>query len=245
MIELRCKEVGNAISDLYELIGWDDFLYIFSTNAEWGEMGSSVVVEASLRARQFYCQYQDQYFGNTLFRYNTARSDLPQVISLSEYISPPTDPELVRLLLKIKWKNGLFWPTYGYGGALGYLALFSRNEVLSESFIDNTLNQFHPLVSQFNAWSRCRIEKENKPMSLSPRQTQCLLMVSEGKTSKEIARHLSLAPRTVEYHIQNAMQKLEVSTRSQAVSKISAINPAHLLRISRSTRENKSSGPVL
>lgn len=52
--------------------------------------------------------------------------------------------------------------------------------------------------------------------NLSPRETQCLLLVAEGQTSKEIARALGITLRTVEFHIHNAMGKLGVTKRSQA-----------------------------
>lgn len=48
--------------------------------------------------------------------------------------------------------------------------------------------------------------------TLSPRQQDCALLLSDGLTSKEIAKKLKLSPRTVEEHIdilkQNLMQKI-------------------------------------
>ena len=51
---------------------------------------------------------------------------------------------------------------------------------------------------------------------LSPRETQCLLLVADGQTSKEIARELAITLRTVDFHIHNAMKKLGVAKRGQA-----------------------------
>jgi len=55
---------------------------------------------------------------------------------------------------------------------------------------------------------------------LSPRETQCLLLVAEGQTSKEIARALDITLRTVEFHIHNAMGKLGVTKRGQAALRL-------------------------
>lgn len=56
--------------------------------------------------------------------------------------------------------------------------------------------------------------------SLSPRENQCLLLVAEGQTSKEIARTVGITLRTVEFHIHNAMGKLGVTKRSQAALRL-------------------------
>jgi DNA-binding CsgD family transcriptional regulator len=52
---------------------------------------------------------------------------------------------------------------------------------------------------------------------LSKRQEECLLLVAEGKTSKQIGRILKLSPSTVDNHIQAAMERLEASCRAEAV----------------------------
>jgi DNA-binding CsgD family transcriptional regulator len=181
-----------------------------------------VVFETSKKGRAFYNVYREMGVGNTRLYHNTTKTDVPTLMSFSSYES--TDAVLVDLLHRTQWRNGLFWPTYGYGGALGYLILLSEDDTVPAARLAETLRYFLPQVSQFNASCRRCIEEKRSPVSLSPRQAECLLMVSEGKTSKEIARSLSLAPRTVEYHIQNALQKLDVATRSQAVSKIAGAN---------------------
>ncbi len=52
---------------------------------------------------------------------------------------------------------------------------------------------------------------------LSPREQQVLTHIARGLTSSEIARTLHLARATVETHVRNAIQKLDASTRSNAV----------------------------
>lgn len=51
---------------------------------------------------------------------------------------------------------------------------------------------------------------------LSPRERECLLWASIGKTTKEIADRLSLADHTVNAYLSSAMRKLGCSTRTQA-----------------------------
>lgn len=51
---------------------------------------------------------------------------------------------------------------------------------------------------------------------LSARQKQCLLLVSEGYSSKEIARKLGISPSTVDSHIGTATQILGYEDRRKA-----------------------------
>jgi DNA-binding CsgD family transcriptional regulator len=54
---------------------------------------------------------------------------------------------------------------------------------------------------------------------LSERELESLTWSARGKSSIEIAAILGLAKRTVDFHIENACRKLQVSTRTEAVAK--------------------------
>lgn len=58
---------------------------------------------------------------------------------------------------------------------------------------------------------------------LSPRQVECLRWVSEGETSSQIGRRLSLSPRTVEEYVGEACQRLDARSRAQAVARAIAL----------------------
>lgn len=69
-------------------------------------------------------------------------------------------------------------------------------------------------LGEFFGW-----EKSAAPASiaiLTGRQIEVLLLVGEGRTDKEIARELSLSPRTVEMHVARAMRTLQSRTRAEA-----------------------------
>jgi DNA-binding CsgD family transcriptional regulator len=51
---------------------------------------------------------------------------------------------------------------------------------------------------------------------LSERQKQCLELVAAGYTSKEIARQLNLSPSTVDNHLNAALERLGVDSRTTA-----------------------------
>ncbi|WP_036011952.1 helix-turn-helix domain-containing protein [Bradyrhizobium yuanmingense] len=60
---------------------------------------------------------------------------------------------------------------------------------------------------------------EEKEVVLSERERQCLRWVEKGKSSWSIGVILNVSGNTVDFHIKNAMRKLETSTRTQCVVK--------------------------
>jgi DNA-binding NarL/FixJ family response regulator len=58
-----------------------------------------------------------------------------------------------------------------------------------------------------------------KLVSLNEREVEVLTWSARGKTSAEIAKILGLTKRTVDFHIDNAREKLGAATRTQAVLK--------------------------
>ncbi|MFN8374238.1 MAG: LuxR C-terminal-related transcriptional regulator [Anaerolineae bacterium] len=55
-----------------------------------------------------------------------------------------------------------------------------------------------------------------QPVQLTPREIEVLQLLAEGMSNKEIARVLSLSPRTVNFHLDNIYAKLGVNSRTEA-----------------------------
>lgn len=53
---------------------------------------------------------------------------------------------------------------------------------------------------------------------LSDRETECLRLTSDGKTSEEIGLILGISKHTADTHFRKTMRKLGVSTRTHAVA---------------------------
>jgi DNA-binding CsgD family transcriptional regulator len=56
--------------------------------------------------------------------------------------------------------------------------------------------------------------------TLSPREDEILALAAQGNSSKEIAARLEIAESTVNWHVSNALTKLEASNRTEAVAKV-------------------------
>lgn len=53
---------------------------------------------------------------------------------------------------------------------------------------------------------------------LTPREYDCLLVLKEGKTIKEIARDMDLSPRTVEFYLKNLKAKFSCKSKSELLA---------------------------
>lgn len=63
-----------------------------------------------------------------------------------------------------------------------------------------------------------RGEKRAHQQLLTSRELQVLRLVGAGKTNKRIARELSLSERTIDRHLSNILTKLNVSSRTAAIT---------------------------
>jgi DNA-binding CsgD family transcriptional regulator len=57
---------------------------------------------------------------------------------------------------------------------------------------------------------------ETQPVKLTKREIEVLVLVIEGKSSKEVADQLFVSKRTVDFHLANIYSKLSVTNRLQA-----------------------------
>ncbi|QTC89221.1 MULTISPECIES: helix-turn-helix transcriptional regulator [Brevundimonas] len=53
---------------------------------------------------------------------------------------------------------------------------------------------------------------------LSPRESECLIWVSRGKSSSDVGAIVGLSPRTVDSYLEKVCAKLRVRTRIEAVA---------------------------
>lgn len=64
----------------------------------------------------------------------------------------------------------------------------------------------------------------NARARLSERQRQCLDLVGQGFTSKEIGRQIGLSPSTVDNHIRAALERLNLTDRATAARALQALD---------------------
>jgi DNA-binding CsgD family transcriptional regulator len=67
------------------------------------------------------------------------------------------------------------------------------------------------------------LEETRDELPLTPRERQILALVAGGKTNREVAKILWIAPTTVRRHLENIYAKLGVRTRTGATARLLGI----------------------
>jgi len=143
---------------------------------------------------------------------DTVEADKPRILVLSEREDGHTVLEALRL-----GATGYLGKAEGLRG----LTTAVRAVVAGERVVPAQLDaEAHTELHRYARRSRERAAVEQK---LTARERQVLTMLAADVTLQQIARRLSISPRTVESHASSIYRKLAVHGRLQAVSKAAAI----------------------
>ena len=108
--------------------------------------------------------------------------------------------------------SGVTIPLHGPGLRCDLISISARDRLILPT--DDIAQLYAVATSAWFRLSKIReAEGEERRVRLSPRETECLQWVKDGKSGWEIGLILSISERTVEFHIKNAMQKLGVNNR--------------------------------
>jgi len=108
-------------------------------------------------------------------------------------------------------------------GADGYLLKEIQGDNLIQAIQDVAVGKsiLDPAVTRRVMSRVCSpdlLAVRNKLDVLSAQERRVVALVAEGKTNKEIGREMGLSDKTVKNYLSNAMEKLNLSRRSQAAA---------------------------
>jgi DNA-binding CsgD family transcriptional regulator len=115
----------------------------------------------------------------------------------------------------LKHKDGLVVPIHEKGELVWGAGFTGPDPDLSQAVQSVLGAAVHAGHTRF----RELLDSNTRNSPLSPRESECLHWVADGKTDFEVGKILSISPRTVRFHIKNAKEKLGVATRIQAVAR--------------------------
>ncbi|ASI92172.1 LuxR family transcriptional regulator [Vibrio mediterranei] len=210
----RLTKVTNALK-------FDHYLFAVSVPISLMRAENLVFHNQPMQWRHFYDDNKlfgiDQVVGH-------CRESMAPLI-WSEYIEEklPDHKNTIKLASDHGVPEGVTIPLRANFGCLGLISFSNapnKPKVTQEqvilanyagSYLSSYINDLRNMVTQQ------QIGQENTP--LTNRERVCLGWVAEGKSSWEIAQILGCSERTVNFHIQNASEKLNAFSRTQAVSK--------------------------
>lgn len=80
------------------------------------------------------------------------------------------------------------------------------------------------------------------PPTLTAREQEILEYIAQGLSTKEVAQHIGIAPRTVDRHVENTRLKLRAKNRTHMVA---CAVVAGLLQVDEHFEENTADSPVV
>ena len=119
--------------------------------------------------------------------------------------------------------RGICFPIHGPSDDFAVLVIHQREGESCFDGIDPYLHEFHILAYYYYAQLKQILRKEKSTFvhpELTHREYQCLKLTAENFLAADIADLIKISPRTVHFHIQNAIKKLGVKNKHQAVAKL-------------------------
>ncbi len=131
-----------------------------------------------------------------------------------------------RMVLNKSAQVGLYQSILDLGPEICTLLLSVREDAPRTKDSTDFMAYLDHLIEGFRA--RYDPQVKARPASpieepLSVREGDILNLIAQGRSNKEIARTLSIAPETVKSHVKNIFTKLKVQTRAQAVSRAQTV----------------------
>lgn len=120
-------------------------------------------------------------------------------------------------------RNGISFPIHSIHGETAMFSFstgdtpdksrlrIKQNQPISQLFV----NYVHEAISRIpKSGLQARLHSE-----LTEREKECLLWTTDGKTSWEVSQILNISERTVAFHLNNTIKKLNVTNKQHAVAR--------------------------
>ena len=207
----RAKVVVNALE-------FEHFIYAVRLHVGAGEAHEFVLSGYPSSWRSIY--EQEGYVANDPTVAHSLSSSLPLVWS-SQFFLDKGAESLMEHARQYGLRSGLTVPVHSSNLQTGLLSLSSEATLLDDDMGRIAYSQL--FATYLHEAVRKLVEKnarvQQKQCQLTRREKECLTWAAVGKSSWEISKIVSSSERTVNFHIGNVIQKLQVTNRSHAVAK--------------------------
>lgn len=172
------------------------------------------------------CGYETRSFaaGDAFFESFRGLDPAPVLLDLH---MPEMDG--IEFLMALRERTSVGWPVVMMSGAADVSSAVMAMKLGTVDFLEKPI-QTSTLMSVLSAafLRRAAMQGQREEVAasnsvcerLSAREYDVLQMIAHGMTTKAIAAHLDLSPRTVEMHRANIVRRLGVRSISEAVAEI-------------------------
>ncbi len=145
------------------------------------------------------------------------------------FATPPRSARQREMESRFGYGSGVIVPIHGRSGLFGILSAAAPNQNPPQPITWEQLGEvqliatvFHQRVVSLNL-PISSVFLEAPPVMLSPRERDCLAWAAAGKINRDIGELLGISQRTVKKHVENAMHKLDATTRGQTIARAIAL----------------------
>lgn len=217
------EEIHCVCAELLQELGFINFAYVLRVPTSFSNSQIILIDNYPVEWPAHY--FEQQYLGKD-----------PTIIYCSQNILPKTWKEIKQTsntskigqkimneATDVGLKTGIVMPIHAPGGQFGILnCSVDRDNAEAITDIEQAIPFVQLLASHVHeAVDRVfGLSKQGATLNrLTPREKECLLWSAEGKTAWETSVILNISERTVNYHLNNSAEKLEVYNRQHAIAK--------------------------
>jgi DNA-binding CsgD family transcriptional regulator len=221
------EEIHHVCADICQEFGFEQFIYAASVPTSFVKPSLIII---SGYAREWREHYNTQhYMGVDPTVAYCAHNILPlNWANLATDTS--SNPLLHRFMSEARdfgLSSGISFPIHTAQGDSAMLSLASPEQhPKTQPRIIEAMPYGQLFTAYLHETVRQVFAEQMLPISradLTPREQECLLWVTEGKTTWETSQILNISERTVTFHLQNTVDKLGVVNRQQAVARAVAL----------------------
>lgn len=213
------KELEDICHNYCNQLGFDSFVYALRIPENFA--GSRLIVVNGYPESWVNHYFEKAYYTTDPVMTYCAKNILP-----IEWKNLPLEPNTFEFHMmndakRFGLQNGVSMPIHTPHGEFGILSFAIDDDTAkahettfrSLPFIQILAGHIHESLRRISGL----YDEMLRP--LSKREQECLKWAADGKAAWEIAHILRISERTVNFHLNNTMQKLEVCNRQHAVAK--------------------------
>ncbi|WP_424196559.1 LuxR family transcriptional regulator [Ampullimonas aquatilis] len=201
-------------------LGFDTFIYALRIPTQFSE--SRIVVIKGYPDAWLDRYWEKQYASSDPVVAHCSQQIMPIIWNNLKLAKYSASAQVMHEAGDFGMKDGISMPIHSPHGELGILSFAVNRKGKPAKEITLHAYPYVQLMAGYVHEAVQHVFQLPNPTNRAPltlRESECLRWAADGKTTWEMARLLSLSEATINFHLNNAMIKLDVSNRQHAIAK--------------------------